>query len=65
MINNQKPIAKLIGENGNIFNIIALASQALRSSGQKEQINKMEKEVMSCLNYTQALAIISEYVEIE
>jgi hypothetical protein len=65
MTNNQKPVAKLIGADGNIFNLISLASQALKRAGQREQANKMAKEVMDCRNYYEALAIIANYVEVE
>jgi hypothetical protein len=65
MTNNQKPVAKLIEANGNIFNLIGLASQALKRAGQQGQANKMAKEVMACENYHEALATIANYVEVE
>jgi hypothetical protein len=65
MTTNKKPVAKLLGANGNIFNLIGLASQALRRAGQQEQANKMAKEVMACGNYHEALATIANYVEVE
>jgi hypothetical protein len=60
----EKPQAKLIGENGNIFNLIAIASETLKKNGMQEEAKKMQNECWKCQSYEEALMKISEYVEI-
>jgi hypothetical protein len=61
-----KPKCKLVGENGNIFNLMGIASKALRRVGQnekaKEMVNRITTEAKS---YDEALIIIMEYVDVE
>ena len=59
-----KPKCKLIGEDGNIFNLMGIASRTLKEAGQKEKAKEMFDRVTSSGSYLEALAIISEYVEI-
>lgn len=59
-----KPKCKLIGEDGNIFNLIGLASRALKKVGLPNKAKEMTSRVMSSGSYYEALAIIGEYVEI-
>ena len=59
-----KPRCKLIGENGNIFNLMAIASKALKKVGMEKESKEMISEVMASENYFEAIAIISQYVEI-
>lgn len=61
----KKPKAKLIGANGNIFNLIGIASRSLKRAGQNDQATEMSKRVMSSGSYDEALSIIMEYVEVE
>jgi hypothetical protein len=43
-----KPTVKLIGANGNAFNIVALCRQAARRAGwTKEQVDAMVTDMMS------------------
>ena len=62
----KKPVAKLIGDDGNIFNLMAIASKALKDAGQKEQADEMLKRITKeSKSYWEAIAIISDYVEVE
>lgn len=64
--NVEKPTAMLVGANGNIFNLIGIASKALKKAGQREQANEMQKRISSdAKNYDEALQIIMEYVEVD
>ena len=56
---------ELIGADGNIFAILGRASRLLRENGQAEQAKEMHDRVCRCGNYTEALYIVSEYVETE
>jgi hypothetical protein len=60
----KKPQAKLIGEDGNIFNLMAIASRVLKKAKKLEEDKKMQKEIWECQSYEEALMKISEYVEI-
>ena len=60
----KKPVCKLIGEDGNIFNLLAIARRALLEDDLIPEANEMRDRVMASKSYNEALAIISEYVEI-
>ncbi len=60
-----KPKCKLIGENGNIFNLMAIASKALKEADLENKSKEMISQVMDSKDYFEAIAVISQYVEIE
>lgn len=60
-----KPKCKLIGEDGNIFNLIGIAARALRRAGLVDKADEMSNKVMHSGSYSEALSIIMEYVEVE
>ena len=61
-----KPTAKLVGENGNIFNLMAIANKALCEAGKREKSVQMYKRIVyGAQSYEEALNIIREYVEVE
>ena len=61
-----KPKCRLIGENGNIFNLMGIVSKTLKEAGEPEKasemLNRIPKEARC---YTEALAILMEYVDVE
>jgi len=59
-----KPKCELIGQNGNIFNLMGIATGVLKDSGKPIQAKELCDRVFSCDSYEKALAIISEYVEV-
>ena len=59
-----KPKCKLIGEDGNIFNLIGIAARSLRRAGLADKATEMSQKVMQSQSYTEALSIIMEYVEV-
>lgn len=60
-----KPKAALIGADGNIYNLMGIASKALRCSNQAEAALEMvERITNTAKNYDEALRIITEYVEV-
>lgn len=62
--NTKKPVAHLIGENGNIFNLMAIASRALNDAGLKGRAEEMTSRIQNeAQSYDEALRIICEYVE--
>ena len=63
----QKPSCPLIGQHGNIFHLMGLASRTLRQCGMADEAKEMQNRIMGgdCHSYEEALGIISEYVETE
>ncbi len=61
-----KPKCKLSGQNGNIFSLMGIASRALKDSGLHDQAMEMAERISTeAESYYKAIAIISEYVEVE
>lgn len=61
-----KPDCPLIGQDGNIFNLIGIASHTLQENRMEEQADEMQRRILSneCDSYSKALCIIGEYVNI-
>ena len=59
----QKPEAPIIGADGNVFNILGIASKTLKRAGMPDEAKEMRSRVMESGSYENALAIITEYVE--
>lgn len=61
----EKPDCPLIGQDGNIFNLMGIASRTLRENGMANQAKEMAKRITEgAQNYNEALCIIGEYVNI-
>ncbi len=58
----EKPDCPLIGADGNIFNVMGLASRTLNEHGMAEEANEMCSRVKESANYNAALAVLIEYV---
>lgn len=59
-----KPDCELIGQDGNIFNLIGIASHTLKQNGMADEAKEMCSRVTSSESYCEALNIIGEYVNI-
>ena len=60
-----KPDCHLIGQDGNIFNLMGIAARTLRENGLYAQSKEMTKRITdSAQSYDEALNIIGEYVNI-
>ena len=60
----QKPDCELIGQDGNIFNLMGIASHTLKQNGMADEAKEMCSRVTSSGSYCEALNIIGEYVNI-
>lgn len=60
----EKPNCALIGQDGNIFNLMGIASRTLKEHGMKDEAKEMCEKIQSCGSYYDALNIIGEYVNI-
>lgn len=61
----EKPSCRLIGEDGNIFNLVGCASKALKREGLYHEAKEMTTKIFASNSYDEALSIICEYVEVE
>lgn len=60
-----KPKCELIGQDGNIYNLMGIAARTLRENGMHKEAKEMVERIhVEANNYDQALGIIGEYVEI-
>lgn len=59
-----KPDCALIGQDGNIFNLMGIASHTLKQNGMAEEAEMMCIRIRGAENYCEALNIIGEYVNI-
>lgn len=61
----EKPKCALIGEDGNIFHLMGIASRTLKRNGMRELAEEMCNKITSnAKSYDEAICIIDEYVEI-
>jgi N-formylglutamate amidohydrolase len=57
---------RLIGENGNIFNLMGIVSKTLKEAGESEKAEEMIQRITNqAKSYDEALAMLMEYVDIE
>lgn len=61
---SEKPKCPLIGQNGNVFNLMGIASKTLKKNGMADEAKEMCSRITSSGSYDEALSIIDEYVEI-
>ena len=61
---SKKPKCPLIGQDGNIFNLMGIASKTLKRNGMSNDAKEMCDRITSSGSYDEALSIIDEYVEI-
>lgn len=60
----QKPDCPLIGQDGNIFNLMGIATRTLKEHGMEEQAREMRSRIMESGSYDKVLVIIGDYVNI-
>ena len=59
---NEAPECPLIGADGNIFNLLGIATRTLKDCGMQDEAKEMRTRVTESGSYDSALAIIMEYV---
>ena len=62
MAEREKPMCPIIGANGNIFNILGIASRTLRNNDMADEAQEMYNRVTSSSSYDEALCIITDYI---
>ena len=61
----EKPVVKLIGEDGNIFNLLGICTRALKRNKQEDLVPEMVEKVTSSNSYDEALAALLDYVDVK
>ena len=59
-----KPNCPLIGQDGNIFNLVGIAAKTLKRNGLSSEASEMTERVLNSGSYEEALGIIGEFVNI-
>lgn len=59
----EKPLAAIIGADGNVFNLIGICSRALKTAGFPEKAKEMTNRITNSKSYEEALSIMCEYIE--
>lgn len=61
-MDKKKPNSQLIGADGNIYNLVGIASRTLKHHGLYDSAKEMTSRVFGSGSYNEALMIIDEYV---
>lgn len=60
-----KPTVKLVGEDGNVFAIIARVSRAIKNAGTPEKAKEFTARAFRSGSYQEVLSLVQEYVDVE
>jgi hypothetical protein len=63
MKGKSKPKVQLIGQDGNVFNLLGICVRALKRARQHEEAQELQKRTLRCGSYEESLSIMLEYVE--
>lgn len=58
-----KPLSPLIGSDGNVFNLMGVATRSLKEAGMNKEAEEMFDRITKSGSYEEALNIMMEYVE--
>lgn len=59
-----RPVCRLSGADGNVFNVIALVRKALRGAGQNARASEFVRRAFAALSYDEVLELCHEYVDV-
>ena len=60
----KKPECQLVGQDGNVFNLIGIVSKTLKKAGLPDKATEMSHRCFGAGSYGEALNIMGEYVDI-
>ncbi|MFI5222723.1 MAG: hypothetical protein ACHQX3_00520 [Nitrospirales bacterium] len=62
----EKPVVRLIGANGNVFNLIALCKISARQAGwTAEKTSAVVNQMLSSHSYDDVLVVIMEHFDVQ
>ena len=64
MDDTRKPIAEIIGGDGNVFAIIGTVAKALKRAGQPERAKEFTARAFKAGSYDEVLGMLDDYVEV-
>ena len=59
-----KPVCKLVGEDGNVMNVIGLVRRELVAAGQPERASEFVRRAFAAKSYDAVLQLCFEFVEV-
>ena len=65
MSDKPKPKVQLVGQDGNVFNLLGICTKALKRADQYDEAKELQNRVTSCGSYAEALSIMLDYVDAE
>lgn len=60
-----KPNCRLIGKNGNVFNIIGIVAHTLKENDQGEKAKEFINRATAAHSYEDVLAMLREYINVK
>jgi len=64
-IQQAKPQVTLVGQDGNVFNLMGICSRALRKAGQSGNASEMIQKITKSGSYDEALMIMCDYCDVD
>jgi len=64
MSGTDKPKCKLVGEDGNVFNIIGIVVKTLKRAGMSVEAEEFKTKAFASKSYDDVLCLCFEYVEV-
>ncbi len=61
----EKPKCKLVGEDGNVFCIIARVAKALKNAGMKNEAVEFKNKAFNSKSYDEVIRLAMEYTDVE
>lgn len=62
---SEKPIAKVIGKDGNVFVTLAICTKALKDAGHADKAKELSDKIWEAGSYQEALALMGEYCKLQ
>ena len=60
----EKPKVKLLGQDGNVFNLLGVCTRALKKAGQDEAARELQEKVIAAHSYDEALQLMMQYCDV-
>ena len=60
-----KPRCKLIGQDGNVFNVIGIVSQTLKRDGKRQEAKEFVEKAYNASSYNEVLILTMEYIQVD
>lgn len=64
VIKHPEIVVQLVGQDGNVFNLMGIVANALRKNGFGEEVQEFITDVTSSKSYHEALAVMIRWVDV-